>query len=148
MRQSVSDSQQNLAQKIAKWKAGLADLGRRNPLIKFRQDSPRILEILTQEPDVLFKNLTEDKKSLYFQILDGEHQDIIQSRNTKALSAQRNPLELITRQRGSEQLKRLNKLRLESRRSFEERGVNSLFLALGTLTWYDKDKDKPDDALV
>ncbi|OKH15066.1 hypothetical protein FACHB389_35835, partial [Nostoc calcicola FACHB-389] len=148
MRQSASDSQQNLAQKIAKWKAGLADLGRRNPLIKFRQDSPRILEILTEEPDVLFKNLTEDKKSLDFQILDGEHQDIIQSRNTKALSAQRNPLELITRQRGSEQLKRLNKLRLESRRSFEERGVNSLFLALGTLTWYDKDKDKPEDVLV
>jgi very-short-patch-repair endonuclease len=148
MRQSASSSQQNLAQKIAKWKAGLADLGRRNPLIKFRQDSPRILEILTEEPDLLFKNLTEDKKSLYFQILDSEHQDIIQSRNTKALSAQRNPLELITRQRGSEQLKRLNKLRLESRRSFEERGVNSLFLALGTLTWYDKDKDKPEDVLV
>ncbi|MEH1985904.1 DUF4011 domain-containing protein [Nostoc sp.] len=148
MRQSASDSQQNLAQKIEKWKAGLADLGRRNPLIKFRQDSPRILEILTEEPDFLFQNLTEDKKLLYFQILDSEHQDIIQSRNTKALSAQKNPLELITRQRGSEQLKRLNKLRLESRRSFEERGVNSLFLALGTLTWYDKDKDKPEDVLV
>ncbi|MFW9260395.1 DUF4011 domain-containing protein [Nostoc sp. CALU 546] len=148
MRQSASDSQQNLAQKIEKWKAGLADLGRRNPLIKFRQDSPRILEIITEEPDFLFQNLTEDKKSLYFQILDSEHQNITQSRNTKALSAQKNPLELITRQRGSEQLKRLNKLRLESRRSFEERGVNSLFLALGTLTWYDKDKDKPEDVLV
>lgn len=46
MRQSASNSQQNLAQKIAKWKAGLADLGIRNPLIKFRQDSPRTLEIL------------------------------------------------------------------------------------------------------
>ncbi|OUL32426.1 hypothetical protein BV378_00190 [Nostoc sp. RF31YmG] len=37
-------------------------------------------------------------------------------------------------------------MRLEARRSFEERGVNSLFLALGTLTWYDK--DKPEDALL
>ncbi|MBP5972780.1 DUF4011 domain-containing protein [Brasilonema sp. CT11] len=58
MRQPASDFQQNLIQKIAKWKAGLADLGRRNPLIKFRQDSPRTLEILTEEPDLLFKNLT------------------------------------------------------------------------------------------
>lgn len=146
MRQSASDSQQNLAQKIAKWKVGLADLGRRNPLIKFRQDSPRILEILTEEPDVLFKNLTEEKKSLHFLMIDSEHQDITQLKKTKALPVEKNPLELITRQIGNEQLKRLNKLRLEARRSFEERGVNSLFLALGTLTWYDK--DKPEDALV
>ncbi|OUL29980.1 hypothetical protein BV378_05015 [Nostoc sp. RF31YmG] len=72
MRQSASGSQQNLAQKIAKWKAGLADLGKRNPLIKFRQDNPRILEILTEEPDVLFNNLTEEKKSLRFKIVDSE----------------------------------------------------------------------------
>ncbi|MBD2165982.1 DUF4011 domain-containing protein [Calothrix membranacea FACHB-236] len=146
MRQSASSSQQNLAQKIAKWKAGLADLGKRNPLIKFRQDSPRILEILTEEPDVLFNSLTEEKKSLHFKIVDSEHQDIIQSRKTKALPSEKYPLELITRQIGNEQLKRLKKLRAEARKSFEERGVNSLFLAFGTLTWYDK--DKPDDALL
>ncbi|MBW4500105.1 MAG: DUF4011 domain-containing protein [Scytonema hyalinum WJT4-NPBG1] len=104
MRQSASGSQQNLAQKIAKWKAGLADLGRRNPLIKLRQDSPRTLEILTEEPDILFKNLTEEKKSLTFQLLDSEYQDISQSNKTKALPAQRNPLELRTRQTGHEQL--------------------------------------------
>lgn len=33
-----------------------------------------------------------------------------------------------------------------ARLSLEERGVNSLFLAFGTLTWYDK--DKPDEALL
>ncbi|MHC5744878.1 MAG: DUF4011 domain-containing protein [Nostoc sp.] len=146
MRQSASDSQQNLAQKIEKWKAGLADLGRRNPLIKFRQDSPRTLEILTEEPDFIFTKLTEEKKSLRFLMIESEHQDITQQKKPKALSGEKNPLELITRQRGDEQLKRINKLRLEARRSFEERGVNSLFLAFGTLTWYDK--DKPDDALL
>ncbi|WP_392530371.1 DUF4011 domain-containing protein [Nostoc sp. C117] len=146
MRQSASDSQQNLAQKIAKWKAGLADLGRRNPLIKFRQDSPRTLEILTEEPDFIFTKLTEEKKSLRFLMIDSEPQDITQQKKPKALSGEQNPLELITRQRGDEQLKRINKLRLEARRSFEERGVNSLFIAFGTLTWYDK--DKPDDALL
>ncbi len=145
MQQSASDSQQNLAQKIAKWKAGLADLGRRNPLIKFRQDSPRTLEILTEEPDFIFTKLTEEKKSLPFLMIDSEPQDITQQKKPKALSGEKNLLELITRQRGDEQLKRINKLRLEARRSFEERGVNSLFLAFGTLTWYDK--DKPDDAL-
>ncbi|MGB3640635.1 MAG: DUF4011 domain-containing protein [Rivularia sp. (in: cyanobacteria)] len=137
MQQPASDFQQKLTDKIAKWKAGLADLGRRNPLIKFKQDSPRSLEILVDEPDFVFKNLTEGKKLLHFQMLDSEYQDV---------PLKKNSLELITRQTGNEQLKRLKKIRSEARRSFEERGVNSLFLVLGTLTWYDK--DKPEDALL
>jgi very-short-patch-repair endonuclease/signal recognition particle GTPase len=144
MRQPDSDSQQNLAQKIAKWKAGLADLGQRNPLIKFRQDSPRSLEILTEQPDILFKHLTEDKQVLYFQS-SSDVQAIVQLRQTNTTAA-RNSIELRTRQQGNDQLKRLKKLRSEARLSLEERGVNSLFLAFGTLTWYDK--DKPDEALT
>lgn len=138
MRQPDSDFQQNLAQKIAKWKAGLADLGRRNPLIKFRYDSLRSLEILTEQPDILFKWLTEDKQVLYFQS-DSNVQAIVQPKQT-------NITELRTCQQGNEQLKRLKKLRSEARLSLEERGVNSLFLAFETLTWYDK--DKPDEALT
>ncbi|HLO86039.1 MAG TPA: DUF4011 domain-containing protein, partial [Nostocaceae cyanobacterium] len=121
MPQSASGSQQNLAQKIVKWKAGLADLGRRNPLIKFRQDNPRTLEILTEQPNVLFTKLTKEKKTLHFLMIDDEEQDIIQLKNNQELPAGKNSLELITRQTGNEQLKRLNKLRLEARRSFEER---------------------------
>ena len=146
MQHPASDYQQKLIQKIVKWKAGLADLGRRNPLIKFKQDSPRSLQILTGEPDIIFKNLTEGKKSLQFQIRDSEYQDITLLKENQKLPAKKKSLELITRQTGNEQLKRLKKIRSEARRSFEERGVNSLFLALGTLTWYDK--DKPEDALL
>ncbi|GET42597.1 DUF4011 domain-containing protein [Microseira wollei] len=144
MQQPNSASQKNLAQKIEKWKAGLADLGRRNPLINFRQDSPRSLEILTEQPDILFKHLTQEKKSLYFQP-DSESQAIVDPRQTNTSSA-RNSVELRTRQTGNEQLKRLKKLRSEARLSLEERGVNSLFLAFGTITWYDK--EKPDEALL
>jgi len=143
MRHPDSDSQRNLAQKITKWKAGLADLGRRNPLIKFRQDSPRSLEILTAQPDILFKRLIEERKPLYFQA-DSEAQAVVQP--SQISTTARNLVELRTRQTGDEQLKRLKKLRSEARLSLEERGVNSLFLAFGTLTWYDK--DKPDEALL
>ncbi|NJL37728.1 MAG: DUF4011 domain-containing protein [Leptolyngbyaceae cyanobacterium SM1_4_3] len=92
MRQSDSDSQQNLAQKIAKWKAGLADLGRRNPLIKFRQDSPRSLEILTAQPEILFKHLTKDRQVLYFQS-DSDVQAIVQPRQANTTAA-RNSVKL------------------------------------------------------
>jgi very-short-patch-repair endonuclease/signal recognition particle GTPase len=144
MLQPDLNSQQNLAQKIAKWKAGLADLGRRNPLIKFRQDSPRSLEILTAQPEILFKHLTEDRQVLYLKP-DSDVQEIFQPKQTNTTAA-RNSVELRTRQQGNEQLKRLKKLRSEARLSLEEKGVNSLFLAFGTLTWYDK--DKPDEALT
>jgi len=146
MQHPASVYQQKLIQKILKWKAGLADLGRRNPLIKFKQDSPRSLEILTDEPDILFKNLTEGKKSFQFKMLDSEYQDITLLKENQKLPEVKSSLELITRQTGNEQLKRLKKIRSEARRSFEERGMNSLFLVLGTLTWYDK--DKPEDALL
>ncbi|MBF2067778.1 MAG: DUF4011 domain-containing protein [Calothrix sp. C42_A2020_038] len=146
MQQPALDFRQNLIQKIAKWKAGLAELGKRNPLIKFKQDNPRTLEIQTDSANILFQNLVFDKKTLNFQIFDSEYQDTSILKNTKALPGAANPLELITRQTGSEQLKRLKKLRSEARLSFEERGINSLFLALGTLTWYDK--DKPEEALT
>ncbi len=142
MQQTDLDSYRNLAQKIAKWKARLADTGRRNPLIKFRQDNLRSLEILTPEPDILFNHLTEKKKTLYFQSISNS-QVIVPS---KQANATKNGIELGTRQTDNEQLKRLKKLCSIARLSLEERGVNSLFLAFGTLTWYDK--DKPDEALV
>lgn len=142
MQQIDSDSYRNLAQKLAKWKARLADMGRRNPLIKFRPDNFRSLEILTPEPDVLFKHLTEKKKVLYFQPIS-DSQAIVPS---KQANTAKNDIELGTRQTDNEQLKRLKKLCSIARLSLEERGVNSLFLAFGTLTWYDK--DKPDEALV
>jgi hypothetical protein len=140
------EAQQKIPQKIAKWKAGLADLGRKNPLIKFQPDNRRTLEVLTDELDIIFTDFVEKKKTFKFSIVDSNFQDNVLSKSTKALSSSKNPLELITRQTGNEQIKRLKTLRTEARKSIEERGFNSLFLAMGTLTWYDK--DKPEEALL
>lgn len=140
-----SDHQQNLNRRIASWKAGLADLGRRNPLIKFRQDSPRSLEILTTQPEMLFQHLTKEKKVLSLKP-NSDVKSIVQSTRRDNTATVSSPAELKTRQTGNEQLKRLKKLRGEARLSLEERGVNSLFLAFGTLIWYDK--DKPNEALT
>ncbi|MBD2502065.1 DUF4011 domain-containing protein [Anabaena azotica] len=140
------EAQQKIIQKIAKWKAGLADLGRKNPLIKFQPDNRRTLEVLTDELDIIFTDFVEKRKTFKFSIVDSDFQDNVLSKSTKALSSSKNPLELITRQTGNEQIKRLKTLRTEARKSIEERGFNSLFLAMGTLTWYDK--DKPEEALL
>ena len=148
-----SDPQQNLTRRIAKWKAGLADLGRRNPLIKFRQDSPRSLEILTPQAEVLFQHLTKEKKVLHLKpdtdvrpAQGSASLSIVPSTRRDNTATVSNPAELKTRQTGAEQLKRLKRLRGEARLSLEERGINSLFIAFGTLTWYDN--DRPGEALI
>ncbi len=126
-----------IQKKIEYWKNNLADLGKRNPLIKFKSDNARTIEILQDNLDWLFKALYKEKKTFEFYIADSFHQPSAQKLSN---------LQLITLQKGKEQLKRLNKLRLEAQRSLEELGVNSLFLVLGTLSWYDK--DKPEDKLI
>ncbi|MFB2646706.1 DUF4011 domain-containing protein [Raphidiopsis sp. BLCC-F218] len=154
MENSDSDYLKNLTeQKIDNWKASLLDLGRRNPLIKFRPD--KSLEILAK-PDVVFKHLTEDKQTLYFSEYpqtDIKFEGIVKSQQSKnddkdngKDESVRSSLRLITRQEGNDQVKILKKLSSQARSSLEEMGVNSLFLAFGTLTWYDL--DKPNEALT
>ena len=142
MSQQDSSSQSSLRQKIAMWKAGLADLGKRNPLIKFKQDSPKVLEILTVQPSALFQHLIKIKKSINVPLIHLESLKNDDGQNNSPLIL----LDLKARQSVGEQLSRLKKLRTEARRSLEERGVNSLFLSFGTLAWFDK--DKPGDTLI
>ena len=127
----------NLSQKIEHWKNNLADIGKRNPLIKFKSDNTITLEILQNNNNIddFFEALYRKKKTFKFY-----------NNNEQPLKYEPNNLQLITSQKGQEQLKKLNKLRLEAKRSLEELGVNSLFVVLGTLYWYDK--DKPDDKLI
>jgi signal recognition particle GTPase len=138
--QQLNSNQEVFRSKIAQWKAGLADTGRGNPLIKFRQDGPRSLEIFAEKPGELYALLIK-KKSLPFQMEETENSSLENKAATKSVK------QLTTYQSASERLKRLKKLRLEAKRSIEERGVNSLFLAFGTLSWFDKDKTKEDDVL-
>lgn len=97
------DLQQSLNQKIEKWKADLADLGKRNPLIKFKLDGSRTIEIVQQEPSALLRRLKEEKKILDFHISNNEQ---------VLLTDKINNLKLITRQKGQEQLKRPAQSRL------------------------------------
>jgi very-short-patch-repair endonuclease len=136
-----SASQVKLSRKIAQWKAALADLGRRNPLMKFRTDSPRTLEILLPQPGNLFEHVVEARKSVGFSVSEDElAEGFIASDKTSPTTF----TDLKTKQSGNEKLKRLKRLRSEARKSLEEIGVNSLFLVFGTLTWFDKDNsDEP-----
>jgi very-short-patch-repair endonuclease/DNA polymerase III delta prime subunit len=138
--QQLDPDQEILRSKIAQWKARLADTGKSNPLIKFRHDGPRSLEILVEKQGELDPLLLKNE-SLPFQMEDAE----ITASGSKITKKPGN--QIVTRQSASERLKLLKTLRLKAKESIEERGVNSLFLAFGTLSWFDKDKTKEEDIL-
>ena len=129
MLQADLNSQQKLIQKIKQWKEGLADLSLRNPLLNFKPNNNRALEIIAPQSFILFKDLVNDKKILRFQ-REGKYK----------IDESEKLVELRTRETQDEALKKLKKLRSEALLSLEEKGVNTLFLAFGTLTWYDIDR--------
>jgi superfamily I DNA and/or RNA helicase len=108
-----------IQQRIKTWKDRLADLSKRNRLLYFKKDKPPTVEISNPE-----------SVSILFEALTGE--------KPRPLPAD----ELETRQMGTERTKFLKKLRKEANALLKEKGVNSLFVAIGTLTWNVAEKSK------
>src|SRR4028119_2133773 len=108
-----------IQQRIRTWKDRLADLSKRNRLLYFKKDKPPTVEISNLESiSILFEALTKEKP--------------------RPLPVDK----LETRQMGTERTKFLNKLRKEANALLKEKGVNSLFVAIGTLTWNVAEKSK------
>jgi hypothetical protein len=106
-------------QRIRAWKDRLADLSKRNRLLYFKKDKP---------PTVEFSN--PESISILFEALKGE--------KPRPLPVD----ELETRQMEAERTKFLKKLRKEANSLLKEKGVNSLFVAIGSLTWNVAEKSK------
>lgn len=108
-----------IQQRIKAWKDRLADLSKRNRLLYFKKDKPPTVEI----------SKPESISILFDALIGGEPRPL--------------PVdELETTQVGAERTKFLKKLRKEANALVKEKGVNSLFVAIGTLTWNVPEKPK------
>ncbi|MEH2077177.1 MAG: DUF4011 domain-containing protein [Nostoc sp.] len=113
-----------IQQKINDWRDKLAGSSNSNPLLDFRKSKKPKIEVVTPSL-ILFDNLAGyESESISFK-------------------------ELRTNQTEADLIKLLDKLRREAKKTIEEKGFISLFLVLGTLTWFDtgkpqekKEKDK------
>ncbi|MBG1269322.1 AAA domain-containing protein [Nostoc sp. WHI] len=113
-----------IQQKIKDWRDKLAGSSNSNPLLDFRKSNKPKIEVLTP-PLILFNNLAGyESESISFKEL------------------RTNPTE-------ADLIKLLDKLGTEAKKTIKEKGFISLFLILGTLTWFDtakpqekKEKDK------
>ncbi|WP_375513258.1 DUF4011 domain-containing protein [uncultured Nostoc sp.] len=111
---SISDTAA-IQEKIKIWKKRLAGDSNSNPLIDFRKNKKPVVDILTAS-SLLYKKLAGDEPSPF------------------AFN------EITSKQTDTDRIKLLDELRKGAKSSLEEKGFNSLFLVLGTLTWFDPEK--------
>lgn len=111
-----------IQQKIKKWKEALSDLSKRNRLLFFNKEKLSTVEILTPAPEV-YDDLAIARKALPVYVGSAQ--------GNKALPADL----LMTAHEPPVLLKHLKKLRQVANSTLEEKGINSLFLAVGTLHW-------------
>ncbi|WP_414565599.1 MULTISPECIES: AAA domain-containing protein [unclassified Anabaena] len=105
----------NLAilEKIKVWKDKLADFSSSNPLLNFSEKSKKPRVNIFTPPLILFQKFVESDSGEF---------------SVKDLRTEQTDIDLI---------KLLDKLCGEAKKTVEEKGFVSLFLVLGTLTWFD-----------
>jgi very-short-patch-repair endonuclease len=116
-----STSSTAIQQKIKKWKEALSDLSKRNRLLYFKKDKLATIELSCLAED-LYDKLVIVRKGIPISSLQTVHTEI-------------------------ELLKRLKKLRQIANSTLEEKGINSLFVAVGMLHW-NSGSDKSQDSFA
>lgn len=116
-----STSSKAIQQKIKKWKEALSDLSKRNRLLYFKKDKLATVEVSCPVED-LYDKLVVARQGIPISSLQTVHTEI-------------------------ELLKRLKKLRQVANSTLEEKGINSLFVAVGMLHW-NSESDKSQDSFA
>ncbi|MDF7812687.1 DUF3320 domain-containing protein [Hymenobacter sp. YC55] len=145
----------------------LLDLGMRNPLLNFRLSKAQGVAVVQEEAAAVYEVLVRQGKAMYFQAVPEPVKKANSTPNEWSESSHELPElvsymaeapPLLPTEAERQALLADNKLqtaeplvKLESRllntyytarTSLEEQGVNILYLALGTLTWYETDSSE------
>ncbi|BAZ54214.1 hypothetical protein NIES4103_68990 (plasmid) [Nostoc sp. NIES-4103] len=112
---SISESQK-IQDRINYWKKKIVGESNSNPLVDLRRQKPKSLVSLSKEPSFYYSDFTADEpKPLVINELEIKHTD-------------------------DDPIKVLDELRKDAKTTLEEKGFNSLFLVINTLTWFNPEK--------
>ena len=121
----------------------LLDLGLRNPLINYKGSRARGLHIIQEKSAAVYNLLVNDGKALTFSSRpekEGEVQELAFSNaETEAVQQAYTDNKLQTAETETSLQHKLLNTFYTARTSLEEQGVNTLFLTLGMLQWYEAD---------
>ena len=124
----------------------LLDLGLRNPLIHYKQPKSKGLQIVQERSTHIFELLVRQGKSMTFlerpeKNAIGQDQHWEDPAPDSLLQAYTDTRLQTTESESSLQQKLLNTY-YAARTSLEEQGVNTLFISLGMLAWYEADSSE------
>ena len=160
-----------LEQKLDSSRKDLLDLSARNRLINTRRTATRSsrLDVVDELADEVFRILVTEKRKMSFlpkpesgdddspddnnDVVELEAEDNHDSwglaqpndgEETEGLAARHSDDKLQTKLVGEKLQKKLLKLSYEARTSEEEQGVNTLYLAIGFLKWFESNRSDAD----
>ncbi|PKB72648.1 MAG: hypothetical protein BZY75_06030 [SAR202 cluster bacterium Io17-Chloro-G7] len=129
----------------------LLDLGLRNPLLNYRLLRTRGLEMVDEVPSEVYRQLTAEGKAISFvpsvlREAGGEIDDNLgqptEEETSGGLAPRHTDSRLQTSSSSQELQSRLLATYYLANTFIQEQGVNTLFLALGMLTWREGDNDE------
>ena len=125
----------------------LLDLGLRNPLLNYRLLRTRGLEVVDELPDLVYRILADEGKTMSFlPASDEEPDDPLGQPEEEAAgdepAARHTDSRLQTALSSHDLQTRLLSTYHLSNSFIQEQGVNTLYLALGMLTWYESESSR------
>ncbi len=124
-------------------RAELLDRSLRNPLINYRLYKARGVEIVDGSPTDVYRILVEEGRAMYFlpkpEPEEDDNLQLFEDGRTENGSARYTDNRLQTNHLSEDLKKRLLNTYYTARTAIEEQGVNTLYLALGMLQWYESE---------
>jgi hypothetical protein len=135
----MMDDPTNVRTRLDADRKDLLDLSLRNPLLNYR---PRVraLEFVGESPADLFRILVREGRAMAF--LPAAVEDPATTPSSELPEANPTDTKLQTSLPADQLQARLLAISYAARTAVEEQGVNTLFLALGLLTWYEDDRSE------
>ena len=132
----------SIQKKLEAARAELLDLGLRNPLINYKLLKARGVEIVDESPPYVYRILVQDSKAMSFlPKAESEEDDnlLFDNDGVEDDPNRYTDNKLQTDYSSTELQRRLLTTYYTARTAIEEQGVNTLYLALGMIQWYESE---------
>jgi very-short-patch-repair endonuclease len=135
------DKMNSVQSKLDAARAELLDLGLRNPLINYKLLKARGVEIVDESPPDVYQILVQDSKVMFFlpKAESEEDDNLLFDDEVEDDLARYTDNKLQTDYSSTELQRRLLNTYYTARTAIEEQGVNTLYLALGMIQWYESE---------
>ena len=139
----IETADSSIASEIDKSRKELLDLSLRNPLLNYRTLRARGVELVDADPVTVFDALVSNARKMSFAPLEEEEDQALalsENRDTRPSSSNRNVLQ--TAEPPDQLQKRLRNTFYLANTTIQEQGVNTLFVALGMVEWFESERSE------